>query len=135
MACILLRLWAAETAINEHASGKRIRPRVAWGSSGSGSSGFGHGNSCSGDSPASQILPIVSDRQSWANIHGTLSGIHFLRRLGLFKKMNSGFVAIVRDEIRRFFKTKAAQCAARVHVPLARRVLGLFAQIVRHNAS
>src|SRR5438046_10746750 len=101
MAGVLLRLWAAETAIHEHASGKWIRPRVAWGSSGSGSSGFGHGNSCSGDSPASQILPIISDCKRGTNFHGALCRGDFFRRFGLFKHMNSSFVAIVRDEIDR----------------------------------
>src|SRR6266496_6455417 len=43
MACILLRLRAAETAIHEHASEKWICPCVAWGSSGS-NSGSGSGS-------------------------------------------------------------------------------------------
>src|SRR5882724_3877394 len=67
MACILLRLRAAETAINDKTSGKGICPRVAWGSNGNGSGGcsysFGHGNSCSGDSPVSQISAVTSYRK------------------------------------------------------------------------
>ena len=79
-------------------------------------------------------LAVVSDRERRANVHGPFCGRSFLGRFRLFKKMNSGFVAIVRDEIRRFLETHSAQCAARVHIPLTGRVLGLFAQIVRHNA-
>src|SRR5882724_7470043 len=67
MACILLRLRAAETAINDKTSGKGICPRVAWGSNGNGSGGcsysFGHGTSCSGDSPVSQISAVTSYRK------------------------------------------------------------------------
>jgi hypothetical protein len=49
--------------------------------------------------------------------------------------MNGSLVAIVSDEIRRFFETHPAQRAACVHVPLSRRVLRLFAQFVRHDLS
>src|SRR6266699_4849943 len=65
MACILLRLRAAETAINDKTSGKGICTRVARRSNGSNSSGcgFGHGNSCSGDSPVSQIPAVTSYRK------------------------------------------------------------------------
>jgi hypothetical protein len=58
---------------------------------------------------------------------------HFLGCFGLFKKMNGSFVAIVGDEIRRFFETQAAQCAACIHIPLAGQVLGLFIQSIRHR--
>jgi hypothetical protein len=47
--------------------------------------------------------------------------------------MNSSFVAVVGNEIWRFLKAHPAQRAACIHVPLAWRVLGLFAQLVRHN--
>jgi len=53
----------------------------------------------------------------------------------LFEEMNSSFVAIIRDQIRRFFETHTAQCAARVHIPLAGHVLGLFAQSISHVLS
>jgi len=72
-------------------------------------------------------LAVVSNCQRGANIHGALSGVYFLRRFGLFKKMDSSFVAVVRQKVRRFFKTETAQCAARVHVPWSRRVLALLA--------
>src|SRR5438046_3946644 len=136
MARVLLRLRAAETAINEHASEKWVCPSVARGSSGSSSSGcsFGHGNSCSGDSPVSQISPVISDCERRANFHGPQRGGGFFRCFGLFKKMNSSLVAIVSDEIWRFFQTKTAQCAACIHIPLPGHVLGLFAQFIRHDS-
>src|SRR5881397_4352925 len=111
MARVLLRLRAAETAINEHASEKWVCPSVARGSSGSSSSGcsFGHGNSCSGDSPVSQISPVISDCQRRENFHGALRGTNFLGCFGLLKKMNRRFVPVVSDEIRRFLQTHPAQ--------------------------
>src|SRR6266404_4080810 len=65
MARVLLRLRSAKATIDNHAGGKRVCPCVAWGSNGSCSSGcsFGHGNSCSGDSPVSQISAVTSYRK------------------------------------------------------------------------
>jgi hypothetical protein len=60
-----------------------------------------------------------------------LCSVDFLGRFGLFKEMNSSFVAIVSDEIRRFFETHPAQRTARIYIPLSGYVLGLFAQFVR----
>jgi hypothetical protein len=77
-------------------------------------------------------LAIVPDCERRADIHGTLRGGDFLRRFGLFKKMNGSLVAVVRNKIRRFFETETTQGAARIHVPLSGRVLGLFAQSVCH---
>jgi hypothetical protein len=57
----------------------------------------------------------------------------FLGCFGLLKKMDSGFVSIVSDEIGRFFEAKTAQRAARVYVPLPRHVLRLFVQVVRDD--
>jgi len=48
--------------------------------------------------------------------------------------MNGSFVAIVSDEIWRFFETKTAQGATCIHIPLARHVFGLSAQSVRHDS-
>jgi len=47
--------------------------------------------------------------------------------------MNRTLVSVVFQKIRRFLETETAQRAAGVHVPRPRRVLGLFAQFVRHN--
>ena len=49
--------------------------------------------------------------------------------------MNSGLVAIISDEIRRFLQTHPTQCAARVHVKGAGHVLGLLAESVCHVLS
>ena len=49
--------------------------------------------------------------------------------------MNSSFVAVVRDEIRRFLEAHPAQRTAHVHIPRSRRVLGLFAQSISHVLS
>src|SRR5439155_23993833 len=72
-------------------------------------------------------LSVISDCQSWTNVQCALSSRHFLWRFGLFKKMNASLVAVVRYKIWRFLKTETAQRAARVHIPLSRRVLGLIA--------
>jgi hypothetical protein len=78
---------------------------------------------------------VISDRERGTDFHGALCGGGFLRCFGLFTEMNSSFVAIVRDEIRRFFEAKTAQRAAAIHIPLPRRVLRLFTQFVRHDSS
>jgi hypothetical protein len=78
---------------------------------------------------------VISDRQSWAGIHGVLSSIYFFRRVRLLKKVNSRFVAIVGDKIRRFLETHAAQRAAHIYVPLPGGILRLFAQFVRHRST
>jgi hypothetical protein len=78
---------------------------------------------------------LIPNRQRRANVHGPLRGRCFLRCLGLFKKMNGSLIAVIRQKVRRFFKTETAQRAARIHVPLSRRVLRLSAQFVCHNLS
>jgi hypothetical protein len=107
---------------------------VPWGNNGSGSGSFDHSNSFSGDSLASQISPIISDCEGWANFHRALRSGCLLGCFGLFKEMNSSFVAIISDEIWRFFETKTAQGATCIHIPLARHVFGLSAQSVRHDS-
>jgi len=76
---------------------------------------------------------VISDRERRTNIHGALRSGGFLGVLGLFKEMNSSFVAIISDEIRRFFETETTQRAAGIHIPLPRGVLRLLAQFVRHS--
>jgi hypothetical protein len=76
--------------------------------------------------------PVISDCERRANFHSALRSGGFFRRFRLFKKMNRRFVARVRDEVRRFFETQPTQCAACIHIPMARHVLGLFAQFVSH---
>jgi hypothetical protein len=49
---------------------------------------------------------VIPDRQCGANVHGALRSGCFLWRFGLFKKMNGSLIAIIRQKIRRFFKTK-----------------------------
>jgi hypothetical protein len=61
---------------------------------------------------------VISDRERRTNIHGALRSRGFFWRFGLIKKMHRSFVAIIGDEIRRFFETKPAQRAARIHIPL-----------------
>jgi hypothetical protein len=78
-------------------------------------------------SPESQISAVISDRECRTHIHRTLRRFYFFWCLGLFREMNGGFIAIVSDEIWCFFKTKSAQRAVRVHIPLPGHVLGLFA--------
>ena len=78
---------------------------------------------------------IISDCERRANFHGALRSFDFLGRLRLFRKMHRRFVAIVRDEIRRFFETKTTQRAAGIHIPLPGRVLRLLDQFVRHDSS
>src|SRR4029077_2983066 len=117
MARILRRLRAAKAAINDKTSGKRIRPCVSWSSNSSGSGSFDHRNSCSGDSSASQISPIISDRERWANVHRTLGGGHFVRCLGLLEEMNGRFVLGVFQKIRRLLETHTAQGATHIHIP------------------
>ena len=58
-----------------------------------------------------------SDRERGTNFHRSLRGSGFLGRFGLLEKMNRGFVAVVGDQIRRFFEAHPAQRAARVHIP------------------
>jgi hypothetical protein len=72
-------------------------------------------------------LSVIPDREGGANIHGLLRSGCFLWRFGLFKEMNSSFVAVIRQKIRCFFETKTAQCTARVHVPRSCRVFWLSA--------
>jgi hypothetical protein len=69
---------------------------------------------------------VVSDRESGTNFHRSLRGGGFFRGFGLFEKVNRGFVAIVSDEVWRFFQAETAQCAVRVHIPLPGRILGLL---------
>src|SRR6266700_2388826 len=90
---------------------------------------------CSGDSSASQISSIISDCERRANVHGALRSLDLSGRFRLFEKMNSSFVAVVRDEIRRFLEAHPAQRTAHVHIPRSRRVLGLFAQSISHVLS
>jgi hypothetical protein len=85
------------------------------------------------NAPPFQISPIIPDCQRRANFHGALRGAGFLGCFGVLKKMNRRFVPVVSDEIRCFFETKTAQCAACIHIPLPGHVLGLFAQFVRHD--
>jgi hypothetical protein len=80
-----------------------------------------------------KFSPVISDRERGTDFHGALCSVNFLRCFGLFRKMNGSFVSIVRDEVRRFFEAHPAQCAARVHIPLAGRILRLLAQFVRHD--
>jgi hypothetical protein len=68
---------------------------------------------------------VVSDRERGTNLHRSLRGGGFLGGFGLFEEMNRGFVAIVRDQVWRFFQAETAQRAARVHIPLPGRILGL----------
>src|SRR6266545_6390568 len=75
---------------------------------------------------------IISDCERRTSFHGSLCGGDFLRRFGLFKKVNGSFAAVVGDEIRRFFETETAQRAASIHIPLSGHVLRLFAQFVCH---
>src|SRR4029453_9031191 len=89
-------------------------------------------NSCSGDSTASQILPVISDCERRANIHSALRSGGFLGCFRLLKKMNGSLIAVVGDEIRRFFETETTQRTASIYVPLSRCVLRLFAQFVCH---
>jgi hypothetical protein len=75
---------------------------------------------------------VIPDRQCGANVHGPLRSSGFLRCFGLFKKMNSGLIAAIRQEVGSFFETKTAQRTTKIHIPLSRSVLRLFAQFVRH---
>jgi hypothetical protein len=75
---------------------------------------------------------VIPDRQCGANIHSALRSGFFLRCFGLFKKMNSSLITVVRQKIRRFFKAETAQRTTSIHIPLSRRVLRLFAQFVCH---
>src|SRR4029450_1953170 len=125
MTRILFGLGPAKTTIYDESSRKRICPCVAWGSSsasGRGSSGsFGHRKvqSVAAISQPRKFSSVISDCERRANFHGPLRSVGFFRRFGLFKKVNSRFVAVVGDEIRRFFETHPAQRAACIHVPLA----------------
>jgi hypothetical protein len=47
---------------------------------------------------------VIPYRECGASIHRALRSVGFLRRLGLFEKMNSRFVAIVSDQVRRLFQ-------------------------------
>jgi hypothetical protein len=78
-------------------------------------------------------LSVISDRECGANIHGALRGGCFLRCFGLFEEMNGSHIAVVCQKIRRFFETETTQRTAGIHIPLSERVLGLFAQFVRHT--
>jgi len=49
--------------------------------------------------------------------------------------MYGGLVWVVGDEIRRFFETETTQRAAGIHIPLARGILRLLGQFVRHDSS
>jgi len=69
---------------------------------------------------------VISDRERRTNIHGALRTRGFFWRFGLIKKMHSSFVAIMGDQIRRFFKAHPAQRAARIHISLPGRILGLL---------
>jgi len=86
-------------------------------------------------SGARKYSSVISNCQRRANFHRALCGGSFLGSFRLFKKMNSSFVAVVSDEIRRFLETESTQCAACVYIPLSGRVLGLFAQFVGHDSS
>ena len=77
-------------------------------------------------------LAVVSNCQRGANVHRAVCGHHFLRRFGLFAKMNCRLVGVVFQKVWRFLKTEPAQCAARIHVPRTGRVLRPFAEVVRH---
>jgi hypothetical protein len=78
---------------------------------------------------------VIPYRQRRANVHGALCGGRFLWCFRLFKKVNASLIAVVRQKIRRFFKTETTQRTAGVHIPLPRRVRGLFAQFVCHISS
>jgi len=69
---------------------------------------------------------VISDRERRTNIHGAPRTRGFFWRFGLIKKMHSSFVAIMGDQIRRFFKAHQAQRAARIHISLPGRILGLL---------
>jgi hypothetical protein len=125
MARVLRGLGTAQAAIYQQSGWKRIRSRVGWSCDGSGSFGS-HSRFVAAIAYRCKYSSVVSDRECWANIHGALRSVYFLWRFGLFKKMNSGFVAVVRQKIRRFFETETAQRAARVHVPRSNGILGLF---------
>ena len=86
-------------------------------------------------SPGVANSSVISDRERGTNFHGSLRGGGFLGRFGLLEKMNRGFVAVVGDQIRRFFKAHPAQRAARVHIPLPGRILGLLVHLVCHDLS
>src|SRR5882724_11174001 len=105
MARVLGRLWTAQPAINNEAGGKRICPCVEWRGSSGGSFGS-HSRFVVAAIPyRCKYSSVVSDRERRANIHGALSGIHFLRRLRLFGKMNRRFVVVVIQKIWRLLKT------------------------------
>jgi hypothetical protein len=53
----------------------------------------------------------------------------------LLEEVYGGLVEVVGDEIRRFFEAETTQRAAGIHIPLARRVLRLLDQFVRHDSS
>jgi hypothetical protein len=76
--------------------------------------------------PGVANLHVISDCEGWANVHRALRSDGFLGRFGLFNEMDSSFVAVVGDQIRRFFKAHPAQRAARVHIPPPGRILGLL---------
>jgi hypothetical protein len=78
-------------------------------------------------------LSVIPDRERGANIHGPLRSDCFLRCFGLFRKVNGSLIAVVGQKIRRFFEAEPTQRAAGIHIPLSERVLGLFAQFVRHT--
>src|SRR5207302_11130975 len=104
-------------------------PRVSREGSGrrsSNSRSFSHGNLVVAICYRRKFSPVVSDRERGTNFHRSLRGGGFLDGFGLFEEMNRGFVAIVSDEVWRFFKAHPAQRAARVHVPLPGRILGLL---------
>jgi hypothetical protein len=78
---------------------------------------------------------VVPYRECGANIHGALSSIYLFRRFRLLEEMYGGLVWVVGHEIQRFFETETTQCAAGIHIPLARGILRLLGQFVRHDSS
>src|SRR5215475_10714424 len=132
MTRVLCRLRPAQAAIHQKFGRKRVRPRI-W--SGGNRSFSMHDNFVAAISRRRKYSSVVPYRECRASIKGALCSGCLLRRLGLFKKMNSSLVAIAGDEIRRLLETKATQRAAGIHIPLPRRVLWLLAQFVCHDSN